>query len=180
MTADTIAKALGGRRAGGGWIGRCPAHEDRKPSLSITEAKGGKVLVRCHAGCGQEQVIAALRSRGLWTANGPHSLSCPTQRIIAERKPEQDDAKRTEARSPSGSIQRRQTKRGRVLSPLARPASSTAPTLRFHAGLKHPSGGIWPAMVALVTNGVNGTPLAIHRTFLARDGAAKRRSSRRR
>ena len=45
--------------------------------------------------------------------------------------------------------------------------------LRFHAGLKHPSGDIWPAMVALVTNGVDATPLAIHRTFLARDGSGK-------
>ena len=25
------------------------------------------------------------------------------------------------------------------------------PSIRFHAGLKHPSGGVWPAMVALVT-----------------------------
>jgi hypothetical protein len=47
------------------------------------------------------------------------------------------------------------------------------PTLRFHAGLKHPSGGIWPAMVALVTRGSDGTPLAIHRTFVAHDGAGK-------
>jgi hypothetical protein len=46
-------------------------------------------------------------------------------------------------------------------------------TLRFHAGLKHPAGGIWPTMVALVTNGVDATPLAIHRTFLARDGSGK-------
>jgi hypothetical protein len=45
--------------------------------------------------------------------------------------------------------------------------------LRFHGGLKHHSGGIWPTMVALVTNGVDATPLAIHRTFLARDVADK-------
>ena len=45
--------------------------------------------------------------------------------------------------------------------------------LRFHAGLKHPSGGVWPAMVALVTKGADGTPLAIHRTYLANDGAGK-------
>jgi phage/plasmid primase-like uncharacterized protein len=45
--------------------------------------------------------------------------------------------------------------------------------LRFHAGLKHPSCGIWPAMVALVTDGVEGKPLAIHRIYLARDGAGK-------
>ena len=29
------------------------------------------------------------------------------------------------------------------------------PSLRFHAGLKHPSGGVWPAMVALVTHGAD-------------------------
>ena len=45
--------------------------------------------------------------------------------------------------------------------------------LRFHTGLKHPSGGVWPAMLALVTRGYDGAPLAIHRTFLARDGAGK-------
>ena len=47
------------------------------------------------------------------------------------------------------------------------------PSLRFHPGLKHPSGGFWPAMVALVSGGSNNTLQAIHRTFLARDGAGK-------
>jgi hypothetical protein len=28
MKADVIAKALGGRKAGGGWKARCPAHDD--------------------------------------------------------------------------------------------------------------------------------------------------------
>ena len=45
--------------------------------------------------------------------------------------------------------------------------------LRFHRGLKHPSGGFWPCMVALVTRGADNAPLAIHRTFLARDGGGK-------
>jgi putative DNA primase/helicase len=44
----------------------CPAHNDREPSLSITDAKDGNVLVRCHAGCDQRDVIAALRMRGVW------------------------------------------------------------------------------------------------------------------
>src|SRR5262249_26472682 len=51
---------------------------------------------------------------------------------------------------------------------IAIPAS-----VRFHAGLKHPSGGFWPAMVALVTHGVDGAPMGIHRTFLAHDGSGK-------
>ena len=47
MKAETIAKALSGRKAGGAWMACCPAHEDRAPSLFITDVKGGKVLVRC-------------------------------------------------------------------------------------------------------------------------------------
>jgi putative DNA primase/helicase len=45
--------------------------------------------------------------------------------------------------------------------------------LRFHAAIRHPIGGSWPAMVALVLRGKDGTPLGIHRTFLARDGYGK-------
>jgi hypothetical protein len=71
MTAEGIAKALGGRRAGAGWMARCPAHDDREPSLSIRQGEEGKVLVRCHAGCEQAQVIAVLRSRGLWQGSHP-------------------------------------------------------------------------------------------------------------
>ena len=73
MTPETIARALAGRRAGNGWTARCPAHDDRSPSLSIRNADG-KVLVCCHAGCDQERVIAALRTRGLWTEKGRYSL----------------------------------------------------------------------------------------------------------
>jgi hypothetical protein len=46
-------------------------------------------------------------------------------------------------------------------------------TLRFHAALKHHAGSFWPAMVALVSRGPDDIPLAIHRTFLARDGSGK-------
>jgi CHC2 zinc finger len=55
MNAKTIAKALGGRRAGAGWVARCPAHDDRTPSLSVRDSTNGKVLLGCHAGCEQER-----------------------------------------------------------------------------------------------------------------------------
>ena len=64
MRAKAIATTLGGLRVGGGWMARCPAHDDKTPSLSIRQGRDGKVLVRCHAGCEQAAVIAALRSRG--------------------------------------------------------------------------------------------------------------------
>ena len=66
MTAEVVAKVLGGRKAGVGWMARCPAHDDQTSSLSISDTEGGMVLVHCHAGCDQERVIAALRTRGLW------------------------------------------------------------------------------------------------------------------
>src|SRR5918998_5403558 len=45
----------------------CPAHNDPTPSLNITE-RDGKTLLRCYGGCSQQDVIAALRERGLWQA----------------------------------------------------------------------------------------------------------------
>ncbi len=69
MTADSIAYALEGRRSGSSWMAKCPAHNDNNPSLSIRE-KDGRVLVRCHAGCAQGDVIAALRDLGLWPERG--------------------------------------------------------------------------------------------------------------
>jgi putative DNA primase/helicase len=169
MTAETIGKALGGRKAGGGWMARCPAHDDRTPSLSIRDSEDNKVLVYCHAGCDRGQVITVLRGRGLWAENGPRSIS-----YTARRTPDQDAARRSEIAlaiwqsakpAPETPVETYLTSRGICLPP--------PDALRFHAGLKHPSGRIWPAMVALVVNGTDGTPLAIHRTYLARDGRGK-------
>ena len=39
---------------------RCPAHQDRTPSLSITLGSDGRWLVHCHAGCAPEVVLAAV------------------------------------------------------------------------------------------------------------------------
>jgi hypothetical protein len=59
----TIAGGPDGR---GEYRAFCPAHDDRKtPNLRIREAEGGRVLLRCFAGCGQDQVLAALREKGI-------------------------------------------------------------------------------------------------------------------
>jgi hypothetical protein len=47
------------RPSGSGWIACCPAHEDRKPSLSIRE-RNGKILLHCFAGCTVDSVCTAL------------------------------------------------------------------------------------------------------------------------
>ena len=174
--ADVIVKALGGRKAGSGWIARCPAHDDRNPSLSLSTEKDGKVLLHCHAGCRQAQVIDALRARGLWEDRGRHSSrrrgvkSDQQTNALAEH----GDADRTEyaLRVCRAAVPASNTLAETYLQSrgLRLPLSST---LRFHSGLKHPSGGFWPCMVALVTRGADNAPLAIHRTFLALDGTGK-------
>src|SRR4051794_33129192 len=63
---EAVAKRLGGAsKAGSSWSCRCPVHEDRRASLSLSIAETGKLLWRCHAGCSQEAVREALGSRGL-------------------------------------------------------------------------------------------------------------------
>lgn len=39
---------------------RCPAHEDSRASLSVSEASDGKLLLKCFAGCTAEAICAAL------------------------------------------------------------------------------------------------------------------------
>src|SRR5436190_144276 len=47
------------KRAGAGWLARCPAHEDRKASLSIGVGEAGRILLKCHAGCDLDDILAA-------------------------------------------------------------------------------------------------------------------------
>ena len=44
----------------GKWLCQCPAHDDGRASLSISEGDGGKVLLYCHAACNTQDVVAAM------------------------------------------------------------------------------------------------------------------------
>ncbi|QXD17023.1 AAA family ATPase [Rhodocaloribacter litoris] len=57
---DLLRRLHGVRPSGSGYAARCPAHEDREPSLSVSEGEGGRVLLYCHAGCSTEAVVEAL------------------------------------------------------------------------------------------------------------------------
>ncbi|MEL0097721.1 MAG: AAA family ATPase [Planctomycetaceae bacterium] len=61
LTLEHVLSQLKGvKEQGNGYIACCPAHDDQTPSLSIREADGGELLLRCHAGCKFEDIIAAL------------------------------------------------------------------------------------------------------------------------
>ena len=51
------------RRNGSGWRAHCPSHEDRRPSLSISEGRQGRVLLRCWSGCETRDVLATVGLR---------------------------------------------------------------------------------------------------------------------
>ena len=44
--------------------GRCPAHDDKSPSLSVKQ-DGGRLLLHCFAGCEYEAIVEALEQRGV-------------------------------------------------------------------------------------------------------------------
>jgi len=67
LAAEQAAKRLDSKaqRSGRGWSLRCPAHDDGIPSLSISDNSDGGLLVKCHADCAQDDVIAALEASGI-------------------------------------------------------------------------------------------------------------------
>src|SRR5688500_12259879 len=60
-----LAKLPDAKQVGKGWSARCPAHEDRRASLSIAEGDDGRALVKCHAGCKADAICAAIGLRVL-------------------------------------------------------------------------------------------------------------------
>ena len=172
MNAAALARALCARRSGSGWMARCPAHDDHNPSFSIREAPDGTLVFKCHAGCGQHDVIEALKSRGLWPGN--RQLNHPSGSRTWRDRSEKDQV--TRATAALAIWQKSGPAAGTIVQTYLRSRGLTLPppaSLRFHPGLKHRSGSWWPAMVALVTRGENDTPVAIHRTFLASNGKHK-------
>ncbi len=61
LSLDEILLALQGvQRSGDNYKAKCPAHEDRTASLSVTKGESGAILLKCFAGCSYRDIIAAL------------------------------------------------------------------------------------------------------------------------
>jgi len=71
ITAAGIAKTSPRAQTAVRLCRRCPVHDDHNPSLSLKDSEDGRVLVKCHAGCEQAAVVAALESLGLWAEKKP-------------------------------------------------------------------------------------------------------------
>ena len=60
MISRSLIHSLDGVRETGQdrWIARCPAHEDKSPSLAIREVDD-RVLIHCFAGCSVDEIVSS-------------------------------------------------------------------------------------------------------------------------
>jgi hypothetical protein len=98
VTAVSFAELVNARRIGTGkWQARCPAHDDRHPSLSITQGHSG-VLLKCwSAGCSIDSILFALRLPMSALFDGPQLT--PEERANAVRQRTIRDAKQAHQRA---------------------------------------------------------------------------------
>ena len=165
---DLLLGRLEGVRPAGpnSWMARCPAHEDRDPSLSVS-VKEGRVLLHCFAGCSADAVLGAvgltwrdLRGGESWAWSPLPSRAKPKPE---PETPSPEDVERWESlwerAKPGHPLLARYLKaRGLSLEP--------PPTLRV-AYLRGE-----PVMVARVEG--EGGLLGLHLTFLEPDGLGRR------
>lgn len=169
--AREITRALGGHWHGRYGVARCPAHGDKRPSLSLSDGTDGRLLLRCHSGCEFTHILDSLKGFGLVEGEGNYSppSAADLERI---RQSEIEEAERKEALALSCWRDARPI-RGTIAETYLRHRGITcelADSLRFHPDCWHPSRNRFPAMVALV----EGAPrLAVHRTYLRADGLGK-------
>lgn len=73
------------RKSGLSWQTQCPAHDDRTPSLSISEAEDGKVLIYCHAGCSTKDVVASwgISMAALFPPDADRHQEMPPPSVVA-------------------------------------------------------------------------------------------------
>lgn len=97
---DLLARLKNVVRNGDSWTARCPAHDDQRNSLSIHH-RDGRWLLKCHAGCGFEEITAALGTSAAdffddKLHGGRGALLPPTTRATAQhslRPPDRTDSR---------------------------------------------------------------------------------------
>ena len=166
MRAESLTCKLGGRWHRNYGMAPCPAHEDRRPSLSIKDGDGGNLLLYCHAGCSYRDIVAAIEQR-----TGPLVSSIKEfDRIPKAAGPDRSMPRLLKLIwSQTASIH------GTHAESYLRARSITAQLpaqLRFHRALRHPEGHRFPAMVGRVET-VDCGVVALHRTYLAADAPRK-------
>ncbi|MCZ6848114.1 MAG: toprim domain-containing protein [Alphaproteobacteria bacterium] len=155
MIAANIARALQGKpKPGGGYLCRCPLPDhgkgrgDLHRSLSVDDGEGGRILVRCFAGCGGADVLAELARRDLLPArNGVAPATStrprPSPRPVEPHAPSLEIWR--QAVPATGDTLTARYLRGRAIT------GPVPPSIRHHPNVVYPHSGLYlPAMVAAV------------------------------
>ena len=168
MNAAAIARALGGKPCSGGYVARCPVHDDRSPSLSIRDGDD-RVLVTCFAGCNRRDILAELRQRGLLDGETSRRRDVlPGLRPVPPPPTDKIGGILRSTRPISGTLAETYL-RNRGLDPEL--ADATA--LRFLPAM----GNYLPAMVAVVTDFIDvSRVLGLQFTPLRSDGTRGERT----
>jgi hypothetical protein len=157
--ARAIVESLKGTWRQGRGMCRCPAHDDRTPSLSVTLGRKA-ILFHCFAGCSNEDVIAALdrqgvRSRELFDGSGAGTADRQNQ---GDFSPNARRLWHSASEISDSPVERYLAQRG-----LQRASDQFRFLERTPLG---PRGAVQflPAMLAAVTTDIG--IIAVHRTFL--------------
>lgn len=165
MRATDVAFRLGLRRYPRSWRGQCPCCHYTGSTFSVRDGRDGLARLYCANGCERDELSAAVAQA---TGQPTTTLTTdPSERDIRERKRIRALALWAGSEHASGTLA------DSYLTRRGLPGLATSPALRYRADTPHPEGGRLPALIALICD-ATGLPVAIHRTFLARDGSKAR------
>lgn len=161
---ESLVRQLNGHWHGSGGMCRCPAHDDRCPSLSVRVGHS-RLLFKCFAGCHHHDVLSAIRrlDRNAVSAKGDGPLPSSVDEWIAERTRELWRS----SEGIGGSLAEKYLCNRLIDHP--------SPALRYLG--RTPLGGraqlrLKPAMLAAITS--DSGLLALERTFLEPPGRRAR------
>lgn len=152
-----LVEGLGGRWRKSGGLCRCPAHADRRPSLSVRPGRT-RLLLHCFAGCTPEAILRALAMGGLLTPSTPAARdrgAAPSTPDLGAAALRLWGASRSLEASPASAYL------------AGRGIEAVTDELRYHPRAPHgprPLTRFRPAMVAAVRD--NHGLVAVHRSFL--------------
>lgn len=152
-----MVERLGGRWTGRGGLCRCPAHDDREPSLSVRPGRT-RILLHCFAGCSAEDILQVLEADGLLV---------PAAAVVEARIQGQSNSYSVAAAARIWAASRSVKGTAAASYLQKRGIHSFSPELRFNLRTPHGAAPLTlyrPALVAAVRD--NGGFVGIHRTFL--------------
>lgn len=151
------------RKLARSWRGICPACQYRGTgTLSMKAGRDGTPLLYCANGCDQDALNLAIGREP--PPSDPGSA--------ADREADRARKRQAALRLWSGAEPVPGSPAERYLASRHIAHLTACPDLRFRGDTWHPESGKLPAMIALVRDAA-GEPLAVHRTFLRRDGSGK-------